>query len=328
MTRLFFKIIKESEVSIDRIRDWSEKSPMKRHEAFLQKFLQHDEDFQKDLKENKFLFGLLGGQIGEFILQDDFILYRGVEKGYFSGFIEKEAILLGSLFLLNLLSKEDYVTITSNERIGTTSEEFLSKKLTRKWKHSDHFWIKNTLYYGPFSYTFDPSKYEEMIARYIQEEYERTGVRIKKVLNLPLRFLISEINPNQLSEYKKWLNIFQKRREFNILSSFLAKNLLIDANEFLAKNKELFDLRLDEWGIPRKNSSYYNQARIFAIDYKSLHITCIDHGKYHSPAMYPEQRKYVGSLLGTEVGVLILSLQFCDCGRIFYKYIEPKIKNG
>ncbi len=325
MARLSFEIIKESEVSLNQIREWSDKSPMERHEAILHKYLNHDDNFLKELKRNKVFFGLLGEQIGEFILKDDFILGRGVQKGCLKEVLEKEFILLDSLFLLNLLSKEENITISSNDRIGSASEEFLSKDLVLKWMHPNHFWTENTLFYGPFSYTFDPHQLEGMKEKYIVEDYEETGVKMKEVMNLPLEFVISEINANQLFGYQKWHDFLRKRAQFSIFSSFLAKHLLIDVNEFLVSNKKLFDLRLDEWGIPKENSSFYNQNRLFAIDYKARHIKCNDHGKYHTPAMHSEQRKYVRSLLDTEVGVLILSIQFCDCGRIFYKYILPNI---
>jgi hypothetical protein len=76
-----------------------------------------------------------------------------------------------------------------------------------------------------------------------------------------------------------------------------------------------------EIAFPKKKSRFYSLGEEFTLDYKAHKIKCLEHGKYRSPEISLPQRRYINSQLATDKKVLILSLSFCDCERIFCKYL-------
>lgn len=81
-----------------------------------------------------------------------------------------------------------------------------------------------------------------------------------------------------------------------------------------------------EKAFPKPNSFFCTIGKEFMIDYKTHHLNCNQHGRYRTPDMSYFQRKLVNSFLSTKIKILVLSLGFCDCGRVFVKYLLLKKK--
>lgn len=80
----------------------------------------------------------------------------------------------------------------------------------------------------------------------------------------------------------------------------------------------IFDI---EKALPKQNSEFFTLGNEFTIDFKAHRIRCLEHGKYRTPEISLTQRRLINSLLISDKKVLILSLAFCKCGRIFCKYL-------
>ncbi|MFX1284967.1 MAG: hypothetical protein ACFFB5_15000 [Promethearchaeota archaeon] len=339
MIKLQFKIVNEFEISENAIVGW------------LKSVNEYERYFLERKHLNRRNLGNFGEFIGKFILEKEFILYQrktSDRKMIPWLMFEKENVLLDSYYLANLFSNIEDVSVKSNIKAWLGDEKFLSlREHTGEYLGEISFekrvelgldannqmicwkeWKKKTLRYGPFIFTFKDHILEDVRKSFIDYWKRETGAKLTltDTLGVPFEYLIKWFFPEgEKIEYQKWREYLYKRVRYFDISSFLAKNTQIDVNDFICTNKVFLDLDLDVWGIPKENSDFFNKKYLYAIDYKSHRIKCVDHGKYQTPALYFQQRNYVKSLILTQIGVLILSLQFCDCGRIFCKYLVPMV---
>ncbi len=344
--RIRWPVVKELEVSKNQINEWLKTTPFQdllkstnlasndyyvseNKSRVLKGYLKpkNDQEMERILQDNN-LLGHLGEIIGKIILNQDFYLFRSSTKA--NHFLER----LNTLFLLFTrviaLSNIEEVNIKYSNQLWRDCLKILMGDV-----EFTAFWKSNTLIeHGPFTFSFD-----KLILGSVEKQKKEHGLPLELYMHETLGLLnfedyIRYYFPKQVDKFmelRQYLTEKEiKRKRFNNLTSFISKYTLLDVHEFIETNNAILSHELDDYGIPKDNSEFYTSNKLFAIDYKAHQINCDSHTKNLKITrkkldLTELQKKFILEVLKTEVSVLILDIYFCECGRIFCKYLKPKI---
>ncbi len=172
-------------------------------------------------------------------------------------------------------------------------------------------------------YEIDETIYEDIVKRL--ELGWRTFVDIESVIQDTKYF-----EEDMLKMYYALDFILSQITRIGGLSEILPEEKL---EQLIHRRTTAFEWCLDYLAIPKEDTGFNINLSypIFIIDAKSYKIKkCQDHHKRHNINLNRNQREYIGDILIQQdpIGVLLITIGLCNCGKIIVKIIDPEIRKN